>query len=761
MTLTHRFLAGAALVALALPAQAQTQIAANNSIESVIVTGERSQTQLPNKIFNVNADIAQVQINAVNTEDMMRYVPSITVRKRHIGDTQDPLATRTNGVGASARSLLFVDGILISAPIGNNNTFASPHFGIAQPKDISNFQVLYGPFAAEYSGNSIGAVLNITTRMPTQFTLYGSALGAVQPYERGSTRDTYGAWQLSGGIGDKWGDFSWRLSANHLNAAGQPLQTVTLTRPAATSTAGTVVTGGVNDLNRTRSPIVNIGTAGIEQHVQDTVTLKLAYDFANGMEATYTASLFHQINNARADSWLRNAAGTPVYTGSTNINGYNYNIAASSFSNGVYNYKQSQLAQAVTLKSATDGPFAWEFVGSGYFYLEDNQRLPTSALPGTLTTPGAGTVNRLNGTGWYTLDAKGIWRGWQNHDVSFGLHRDQEMFSQTRYNLNDWVSGTPTSVNTYARGRTATNAVWLQDIWTILPDLKATLGLRGEQWNAYNGFNYSATPALSVTQPGLHTSAISPKAALAWQVDDAWKLTASFGRAFRMPTVTELYQAITTGVTLTVPNPNLKPERANSYELAAEYRTDETTLRLSLFREEVADALYSQSATLVPGSTVLYSYIQNVDRVRTNGLELVAERKNAFFDGLDLQGSLTYAIGKIARDTAFRAAEGKFVPQLPKLRGSMLATWHATDDLSLTLGGRFSEASFGTIDNSDTYHNTYQGFDGFFVMDARANYQWNDNWSFSLGVDNLNGANYYLFHNFPQRTFVMEIRYAQ
>ncbi len=760
MTLNNRFLMGAALAALSFPVQAQTQLAANSGIESVIVTGERSQAQVPNKIYNVNADIAQVQINAINTEDMMKYAPSITVRKRHIGDTQDPLATRTNGVGASARSLLFVDGILISSPIGNNNTFATPHFGIAQPKDVSNFQVLYGPFAAEYAGGSIGAVLNITTRMPTEFTLYGSALGAVQPYERGSTKDTYGAWQVSGGIGDKWGNFSWRLSANHLDATGQAVQIVTQTRPAATSSAGTVVTGGVNDLNRTRQPIVDIGLGGIEKHIQDTVTAKMAYTFDNGWEATYTASVFNQTNNAGAQTWLKNAAGTPVYSGSTNINGYNYNIPASAFSNGVYNYDQTQLAQAVTLKSDSDGPFAWEFVASRYDYLKDMQRIPTTALPGTLTTPGAGTVNRLNGTAWYTLDAKGIWRGWNGHDLSFGLHRDQEMFSQTRYNLANWISGAPTSVNTYARGRTATNAIWLQDIWTILPDLKETLCVRAEQWNAYNGYNYSATPALNVTQPALHTSAVSPKAALAWKPDGDWTLTASYGRAFRMPTVTELYQAITTGVTLTVPNPNLKPERANSYELAAEYRTDESVLRLSLFREEIANALLLQS-TLVPGTSTTTSFVQNVEQTRTNGAELVAQQKNAFFDGLDLQGSLTYAIGKIARDIALPAANSKFIPQLPRMRGSVLATLHATDTLALTLGARFSEASFGTIDNSDTYHNTYQGFDGYFVMDARANYQWNDNWSFSLGVDNLNGANYILYHNFPQRTFVMEIRYAQ
>ena len=119
----------------------RAQTRSTGELETVIVTGERTEADVPNKIEDVTADAAQIgSINAVNTEDMMKYMPSIVVRKRHYGDTQDPLATRTSGVGASARSLLYVDGILISSPIGNNNTSASPHFGIAAPEDI------YGEF---------------------------------------------------------------------------------------------------------------------------------------------------------------------------------------------------------------------------------------------------------------------------------------------------------------------------------------------------------------------------------------------------------------------------------------------------------------------------------------------------------------------------------------------------------------------------------------------------------------------------------------
>jgi len=46
-------------------------------------------------------------------------------------------------------------------------------------------------------------------------------------------------------------------------------------------------------------------------------------------------------------------------------------------------------------------------------------------------------------------------------------------------------------------------------------------------------------------------------------------------------------------------------------------------------------------------------------------------------------------------------------------------------------------------------------------MDARAQVKVDDNWTLSAGVDNLNNDKYFLFHPFPQRTFVMEVNYAR
>jgi iron complex outermembrane receptor protein len=740
------------------PATAQT-IGQGLQSEFVIVTANRQSDDPAAPDTVVTAAKAQEQINAVNTEDMLKYAPSLVVRKRHYGDTQDPVSTRTSGVGASARNLIFVDGVMISSPIGNNNTSASPHFGVAAPQDVSRIDVLYGPFSARYAGNSIGATINITTHMPDKFEFYADALGAVQDFSLYGTSGSFGTWQLAAGIGDRIGAFSWRLSENHMDSTGQPLGLATLSRPATTSAAGTVLTGGVNDLNRTNAAIFDIGGTGIEHQVQDTTTLKLAYDFEGGIQLSYLASLFHQDDDSGIDSWLRGPSGAVAYTGNSNINGYNANIPASTFSNSVYNTQQSQLAQGLTLKTAPGSQFRWELIATRYDYLNDKQRVPTAALPGAFTA-GAGTLNRLNGTGWYTLDANAVWRGVDDHAISFGAHRDAESFAQAKNNLTDWIAGGLGTLTSAAKGRTATNALWLQDVWTLSPAIRASAGLRYEDWRAYQGINYSSAPALNVSQPRISASTLSPKASLAWQVSDTWSLTGSWGIAYRMPTVTELYQAITTGATLTVPNPNLRPERASTYELAAERRDDRGFFRISLFEEDIAKALLSQSAPLVAGSTALFSYVQNVDRTRARGVELVVDRYDAFIPGLELLGSLTAVDARITGDSAFPNAVNKFIPQVPKLRANAMATYRL-DDWAFTLGARYSDRSFGTIDNSDSNSFTYQGFGGYLVADARVRYQVNENWNVSLGVDNLNNDKYFLFHPFPQRTVVMEIHYAQ
>ena len=751
----------AAIYTALAPAGAYAQNAqiAATARDEIVIRGRRENIEVPSTVEIVTAETLADTVNVINAEDALKYVPNVLIRKRHIGDTQAPMTTRTSGVGASARSLIFADGVLLSALIGNNNSSASPRWSMVAPETISHIELLYGPFAAEYAGNSIGAVVNIATRMPEQFEASLRVQAVWQSFSQYSTSDTYPAQEYSAFIGDQTGRLSWWLSVNHLNSYSQPLGYVTVARPAAISTNGVLVVGAYADMNRANAPIQVIGSGGLEHQIQDNISAKFAYEIADGWRATYGIGYFRHDNNAHAESYLKDASSAPVYAGSVNSLGYNLAVPASAFSNNIYQSDESHWMHSLSLKSDEMEPWSFALVGSLYDYATGTQRIPSIALPAA-TSGGPGSITKMNGTGWYTLDGSAQWRANDTQTLRFGVHHDRYRLENGRINLSDWLLGNTGPTATVASGKTDTTAIWAQDAWRFHPDFKLTLGGRYEHWRAHHGFNFSATPALSVNQPSLDAWRFSPKASLEWKPGSDWTATASVGVAFRFPTVTELYQAVTTGATLTVPNPNLKPERALSEEISLERAFTKGRMRFSLFQENIRNALLSQSAPLVSGSTTLFNYVQNVAETRARGAEVVVEADDVLVRGMQVSASATYTDPIILSDPVFPAAIGKQVPQVPRFRATGVLTYRPDEHWAFTLAGRYSDRVYGTIDNSDSVTHTYQGFDGFFVMDVRVRYELDRHWSAAVGIDNVNDAGYFLFHPFPQRTVSAEVKYS-
>ena len=721
---------------------------------AIVVVGTREAAQdVPNTKESVDAAKLRETVNLRNSEDSLRYFPSLFVRKRHIGDTQAPLATRTSGVGASARSLVYADGILLSALIGNNNNFASPRWGMVSPEEIEHVDVLYGPFSAEYPGNSIGAVVNITTRMPEKLEASATLAGNLQHFDPYATRGSYPAYQFAGTVGDRIGAFTWFASANHVDSKSQPLAYVTVNRPTASSAVGVPVTGAFEDLNRLGQPIYVVGAGGFEHQRQNNLKLRLGLDLSNSIKLSWRTGLFLNDTASHARTYLADASGSPIYAGPVNIQGHTVTVPASAFSNQVYRFDERHWLHAATIEQSTDAFFC-SLIGSIYDYAKDEQRIPSTALPAA-KIGGPGSIVRMNGTGWRTLDLHAYSRSIQGHDLHGGAHYDGFTLKSRRFATDDWIDGPAGALTQESTGDTRTLALWAEDHWTISPAFMLTMGARYEWWKAYDGRNFNAAPALDVDQPSRTAQGLSPKVSLRWEPAHRWSVNLSAARALRFPTVSELYQAISTGPTISIPNPDLRPEKANSAELAVERTLRGGSIRISLFREGIKDALIAQSAPL-NNSTQLFNYVQNIGRVRTNGAELAIEKRN-LVPHFDLSASVTFADTKIVSDPTFPAAEGKMIPQVPRRKATIVATWRPTDRLSLTGAARYSSRMFGTVDNSDVVGHTFQGFEGYFVADARAVYRLTPKIDIAAGVENLTDERYFLFHPFPGRTFTAEL----
>lgn len=759
MTISTRALLRASLAVLAsttaMPAWASadpTPDAGPGKDDILIVAQRQKQTieNTPNTSASIDADQIARTVNAMNVEDTIKYLPSLIVRKRHIGDTQAPLATRTSGLGASARSLIYADGALLSSLIGNNNTSASPRWSAVAPQEIARIDVLYGPFSAAYPGNSIGAVVNITTRLPDQFEATATTGVSVQTYDLYGRRNVYPAYQAGLTIGDRFGPLAVFASYDHVTSRGQPLGYVTAIVPTSTIPTGPAVSGALPDLNRTGQPIRVLGASGLENQGQDRLKLKAALDLTNTIRLTYVGGLFLNRTNAGIDSFLTsNGSGSTVYAGQVTIEGRPYNIAASAFSNGIYTTRQRHWWHALSL-GGSSGHVDWQAIGTRYRFASDEQRSPTIALPAALAG-GAGNITRLDGTGWDTADAKAAWRADDaaTNVLSVGAHWDRFMIVSNRFATTDWISGAAGALNQQSLGRTQTVAVWAQDAWKIVPALTLTIGGRYEWWRAFDGVNFPVGLAASVkTQAQRSAGRFSPKASLGWTPAQGWNVQLSFGQAWRFPTVGELYQSVTTGLTQSSPDPTLRPERARSSELAIERTGSKGTIRLALFNEVVTDALIAQTGQI---GTASVSFVQNVGRTRARGVEVWFVR-NDILPRFDLSASVTYADATTRANAALPASVGKLIPTVPRWKATAVATWRPVDGVALTAAGRYSSRLYGTLDNSDVVGNTYQGFYKYFVVDLRAQFAIARSYTLGIGVDNVTNDRYFLFHPFPQRT---------
>lgn len=718
----------------------------------IVVTGHHADDRidlLPATRETVTAETIATRINALSVEDTLKYAPSLVIRKRHIGDNFAPIATRTSGLGASARSLIYADGVLLSALIGNNNGNGSPRWTLVTPEEIARIDVFYGPFSAAYPGNGIGTTVNITTRQPTKLEASLRLVTNVQNFDLYDTRRTLPTRQYSATLGDKFGPLSLFAAFTRTDAQSQPVSVNTVNGTAnPKDSAGVPTTGGFSDLNRLGAAIRVIGVGGLEHHVQDTAKLKAALDLGGHARLSYLFGLWTDDTTSTVESYLK--SGTTGATSYLTANG----TSTAGFNSATYWRNARHTAHAVTLEGSAER-FDWHVVGSAYHYDRDVQANPAAAnaLPAAFSG-GAGTLQRQDGTGWVTLDAKAAWRprGDDSHVISFGGHADRYTLAAQTYAASNWLdSATQGALSAQSRGQTRTLALWAQDRAALASGVLLTLGLRQEWWRAWNGLN--VTYAGSVVQPERRFSGLSPKAALEWKATSNLSATLSLGQAWRMPTVGELYQATVIGTQLANPNPNLRPERARSVELALNWSDDHGTIRASLFGEVIDGALISQTNIATPGITS--AYVQNVDRTRARGIELALDRRDVP-PGVDLAASLTYADAITSRNAAFPGSVGKLLPSVPHWKGNAVVTWHASERTTLTAAFRFSSRNYATLDNSDTVGQTYQGFWKYAVVDLRARFAVTDHFELAVGVDNINNTRYFLFHPFPQRNVTVQ-----
>lgn len=712
-------------------------------------------TVIPTTLEGLTAADISRSINATDAEDALKYLPSLLVRKRYPGDYNHAvLSTRASGTGNSARSLVFVDGIPLANLLGNGAAF-TPRWGLVAPEEIARVDVLYGPFSAAYSGNAMGAVVDYQTRRAQAFEAHVETGLYEQRWAYGGDSARYQGRRLSASLGSGSATVSWWLSLARSDNEGQPLtfptRAVASTAPAANAVA---VTGAVAGLDRFGTPWWLLGSATQMHTVQDQAKLRAAWDLSPELRAQALLGLWRNTADGGSRSWLRDAAGQPVFAGPVSIAGQGYTLTANEF--GLSHDEAEHRIVGATLKRQAASGLNWELAASHYDYAKDRSAQPLAR------SGGAGRVTSLDGSGWTTLAAKANWKAGDAHSLDVGLQQEGYVWRQRVVNASDWLQGGTLTPFTAFNGETRLRGAFAQDAITLRDGLTAVLGLRHEHWRASHG-SKTAASGQTVSYAHRQETAWSPKAALGWAFSEHVDLRLSLGRAVRWPTVGELFQG---GVSSTgayveadpATNPGLRPERGWTRELSALYSGAAAQLRATLFHEATHDALYAQTS-VINGQSV--SSVQNIARVQTTGLELVGSGDAT--KALRWQASLTYADSRIKANDGFVSTPGDTLgrqqPRVPRWRASALLSHAVTPSLHASLGARYGSTQYGNLNNADDHGRAYQGFSSYFTMDAKLHWQINRQWSATAGVDNLNNAQYWNFHPYPGRTWLANLRF--
>ena len=701
----------------------------------------------PATVETYDREQIQDSVNAATPAQAMKYLPSIQVRERFIGDRNGIIATRTIGAISSAQSMLYGDGILLSNLLGNSYSYP-PRWGMVSPEEIESISMMYGPFSSLYAGNSFGGVISIKTRMPEKFEAHANVQTFMQNFKLYGSDVTNHGNHESASVGNKINDLSFWLGVDRLDNQGQPLDYAVADKKA-TPSGGTAVTGAYQDISEKNKSRIVFGATSIDNSEQINTKFKAAYDFTPEIKLAYTLGLWNIDGKTDVQSYLKDSAGNAFYAGDVNVNGSKYTLPAMSPGKT----DALHIMQAVELKSNTKSFFDWDLSLSDYDYNKDlnsSSKISTGNPYVTRT----GTVTDLSGTGWTVFEARGTLRP-ENHTVDFGYHIDDYKLRSITSNTSDWSAMSKSTFNASSHGNTQTQAIYVQDKWQFNPKWALTLGAREEFWEATDGSNQSGLVVANYQDKSANK--FSPKISLSFEPQPAWGFRAAFGQAFRFPTVTELYQQLANGSNILVNNPNLKPEEVLSAELTAERRFANGLVRVSAFNEHKYDALLSQTNIASVGTAT--SYVQNVDHIRTYGLEMATEWQDVIISGLDLHANATWTDAKVLLDAAAPSNNGHIAPRIPKQLYKAVATYHVNNDLTLSVGARYSGRQYINLDNSDVNPDTYKAASQYFLMDLKANYKFADRWLASVGVDNLTNYKAYVSHPLPQRTLYAQLKF--
>jgi outer membrane receptor protein involved in Fe transport len=196
--------------------------------------------------------------------------------------------------------------------------------------------------------------------------------------------------------------------------------------------------------------------------------------------------------------------------------------------------------------------------------------------------------------------------------------------------------------------------LWAPTTWSI------AFSSRFDHFGSFDAHQVGGIPQ---PLPSISQNVFNPRLGVVKKITGTLSLTGSGFRAFRGPTMNELYRQGQVGQQITLPNASLQAERATGFEFGALVGLERLgSVRGSYFWTEVNRPVAAVTLSSTPTTTLFKR--ENLGQLRSDGLSLEWQLQPTRF--MSVIGGYQLAFATVTKFQADPTLVGKWIPQVPR-----------------------------------------------------------------------------------------------
>jgi outer membrane cobalamin receptor len=227
--------------------------------------------------------------------------------------------------------------------------------------------------------------------------------------------------------------------------------------------------------------------------------------------------------------------------------------------------------------------------------------------------------------------------------------------------------------------------------WRPSNRLEILASARVDSYKSYDGRELIVKGAQTF-YPKVSSTQLDPRISFRYAVAKGTAFHGAAYRAFKAPTLRELYRSNQMGTSVALANPFLEPETLVGAELGVDWSSDRVHAEVNVFRSDIEGL---QSRAPVPGQPNAFQFL-NLGKSRSQGVEAMADVRISARLAVNL--GYTYSDAVVVEDPNL-ALEGKLIPEVVPRIGSIALRYTGHDATALTARYRLLSKSYGEAAN--------------------------------------------------------------